>query len=99
MATRAGDDDDRRRELALNWILLASVALAALEVGRRLPALIEGGAAVSDDVPTFALAATPRNEQQKASASRSDRQPYARERTVEASGPAASSPEGFWESA
>lgn len=56
MATRAGDDDDRRRELALNWILLASVALAALEAGQRLPALIEGGAAVSDHVPTFALA-------------------------------------------
>lgn len=55
-ATRTSDEEDRRRELALNWILLASLALALLEAGQRLSAVVNGGAGAADHGPTFVLA-------------------------------------------
>ncbi len=51
--TRATDEDDRRRELVLNWILLALVALALEEAGQRVPAVITGGADVADHARTM----------------------------------------------
>ncbi len=56
IAARASDEEDHRRELTLNWLLLLSIALAVLEAGQRLPAVIQGGAAASDHGPTFVLA-------------------------------------------
>lgn len=55
IAARAKDEEDRRRELTLNWLLLLSIGLALFEAGERLPAVIKGGAAASDHGPTFVL--------------------------------------------
>ena len=41
------DEEDRRRELALNWIIIASVLLAFFEAAIRASSVIEGGAAAS----------------------------------------------------
>ena len=54
-ATRAVDEEDRRRELALNWIVMASVLLAFFEAAIRAPSVIAGGAAASDHGPTMVV--------------------------------------------
>jgi hypothetical protein len=51
-----GDEEDRRRELVLNWILLALLVLALEEAAQRIPPVIQGGAAASDHGPTLILA-------------------------------------------
>ncbi len=56
IAARARDEDDRRRELTLNWLLLLSIALAGLEAGIRVPDVIQGGAGASDHAATLVVA-------------------------------------------
>lgn len=53
---RASEEEDRRRELVLNWMLLASLVLALLEAAQRLPAVLAGGPGAADHGATFVLA-------------------------------------------
>ncbi len=55
IATHALDEDDRRRELALNGTLMMSTLLALFEAAIRLPAVVDGGAGAVAHAGTFAL--------------------------------------------
>jgi DNA-binding CsgD family transcriptional regulator len=52
---RAVDEQDRRRELALNWILMASIVLALMEAAQRVVPVVSDGLG-SDHGPTFLVA-------------------------------------------
>jgi DNA-binding CsgD family transcriptional regulator len=56
VSTRAIDEEDRRREFALNGLLTGSLALALIAALQRLPAVLAGGAGAADHGPTLILA-------------------------------------------
>lgn len=56
LGTGAVDEEDRRRERALNGLLAGSFLLALIAAVQRLPAVLAGGAAAADHGPTLILA-------------------------------------------
>jgi DNA-binding CsgD family transcriptional regulator len=55
IAGRASDEEDRRREEALNGLLVIAVAVAVFEAAIRLPAVLGGGAGAGDHRTTLVV--------------------------------------------